>query len=124
MATKDVLDDFVQLVTRQLNQFLATNVPDCYAVGFFCDAFSGSVLLARIRRNFTAKTFDPFRGIINEERFRWEMGNWKYLAGLFPSSSPEQKAYEKAWADIRSRIRVVSQESLSGCVTKFYLVFK
>ena len=33
------------------------------------------------------------------EAFRWEIGNWEYPAGLFPSASLEQREYAMDWQE-------------------------
>jgi hypothetical protein len=84
-------------VTRFLEVVPAEEV---YGLGYFCDAFAGVVYLVG-----STSTHDRHhrRGIdrlspADDELLKWDIGNWQYPGGLFPSASPEQREFDTAWS--------------------------
>jgi hypothetical protein len=75
---------------------------DIYGLGFFCDLIEGVMLVANTRachdssfqesKNWSEKP--------NEALFRWDIGNWEYPAGLFPSDSEEQAEFDRVWKEV------------------------
>src|SRR5437667_7730391 len=104
MSLGDARSDFIELSKEYLNQFRQSSGSDFYGVGFFCDAYSGDVLVVANSEDYHREAFGRHSGTSSEDRFRWEIGNWNYPAGLFPSSSAEQRAFEEKWAKIKKRL--------------------
>jgi len=86
---------------KQIAQFLdGPERDEVYGFGFFCDSYQGSVyLVANTEKYHLAslvdyeKRFSP----ANADIYKWDIGNWKYPGGLFPSSSSEQKSFDNTW---------------------------
>lgn len=84
-----------------------------YGLGYFADAFAGGVYLVANTEEFHARNLagDPAgAGSTEREEARWDIGNWQFPGGLFPSASPEQQEFDRAWADIAGRQMEGGQE--------------
>jgi hypothetical protein len=102
-------DGLHRISKKQVVQFLnGAEQDNVYGFGFFCDGYDGTVLLVANTEQYHLSSLCDFEarfGPTDPEVFRWDIGNWKYPAGLFPSSSVEQNEFEDAWKE--------SQEPLS-----------
>jgi hypothetical protein len=76
---------------KQVVQFFkGPDKGDVYGVGFFCDAYDGWVYLVANTEQYyhsSLRGLEARFGQTDPEVFRWDIGNWKYPGGLFPSSS-------------------------------------
>src|SRR4051794_17933656 len=94
---------------KQVGQFLnGPDKSDVYGFGFYCDAYNGTVYVVANTEEYHVHSYGDFQarfGPAAPEVFRWDIGNWKYPGGLFPSSSAEQHDFDEAWKEY--------QESLS-----------
>lgn len=78
------------LARRQLATFRQSDErEDVYGFGFFCDSYQGSVCLVANTNSFHHRAFQEYiaefgsrEGHEDETTFRWDIGNWKYPAGL------------------------------------------
>ena len=101
---------------RHLATFLvAPEVQDIYGVGFFCDAVPpGCIRLVANTRSYHTKAFGEYAarfGTCNEDVFRWDTGNWKCPAGLFPSATANQQAFDDTLSPFLSVFAVESDEA-------------
>ena len=91
-------DGLFRTSKRQIDRFLAEGEQDgLYGFGFFCDAFDETVLLVANTEQFhltSIRSFEAEFGPTDPEIFRWDIGNWKYPAGLFPPVTAEQNLFE------------------------------
>jgi Uncharacterised protein family UPF0047 len=89
------------IAKKHVGQFLnGAEQSDVYGFGFFCDAYNGTALLVANTEQYylsSLRDFEARFGPANAEVFKWDIGNWEYPAGLFPSSSAEQDEFEDAW---------------------------
>src|ERR1700733_8150913 len=86
---------------------------DVYGLGFFCDAFNGSVyLVANTEQHHQSslRDFEERFGETDHALFRWNVGNWKYPGGLFPSSSAEQQVFDTAWEEYEEPLSQIESE--------------
>ena len=88
---------------------------DLYGFGFFCDALSGDVFLVANTRGFHDESVKKLTSPAFGPSFKWDIGNWKWPAGLFPSSSNEQREFDVAWARARGAVKDLSQGALEDC---------
>jgi hypothetical protein len=107
--------------TRQVAQFLAgPDKDDVYGFGFFCDALTGVCFVANTEPFHLAslRDFESRFGPTEPEIFRWEIGNWKYPAGLFPSSNPEQREFDDGWRENRKTLAAIAENATQTMLEK------
>jgi hypothetical protein len=89
----------LSLSKEQLLMFWEKTGSDVYGVGFFCDAVNGVVFLVANTRKYHNESFATSGiPVERESLFRWDIGNWEWPGGLFPSSSSEQLSFDESWA--------------------------
>jgi hypothetical protein len=89
-----------------------------YGFGFFCDASNGLVYLVANSEEFHQESFNNMLSLMNtanEDQFKWDIGNWQFPAGLFPSASAEQRQFERGWVEIRNKSPELTQKDLEKC---------
>jgi hypothetical protein len=98
------------LSKEQFLMFWEKTGSDVYGVGFFCDALSGDVFLVANTRKYHNESFAT-SGLPAEREnlFRWDIGNWEWPGGLFPSSSSEQRSFDESWAKARIGVTLTQQ---------------
>ncbi|MBP3956059.1 DUF4303 domain-containing protein [Gemmata sp. G18] len=100
---------------KQIAQFLnGVEQDNVYGFGFFCDGYDGTVLLVANTEQYHLSNFLEYEarfGATDSEFFRWDVGNWKYPAGLFSSSSTEQSEFEDAWKEHREPLSQTENEA-------------
>ncbi len=103
-----------QISKDQMAQFLkGPDKEDLYGAGYYCDANEGVIYLVANTEGYYKKNIQEFEkqfGVTDKEVFRWDIGNWKYPGGLFPSSSPEQIRFEKGWEKYQEAISYLEEE--------------
>ena len=90
---------------------------DVYGFGFFCDAHDGTVyLVANTERNHlnSLREFEERYGPTDPAVFQWDIGNWEYPGGLFPSSSAEQHQFEEAWREFQEPLSQMQDGQSQG----------
>ena len=94
-----------RVAKTQVGRFLdCPEVAGVYGVGFFCDAYDGSVYLVANTEEYHQSHLREFQarfGPTDPEVFRWDIGNWKHPGGLFPSSAAAQVEFDAAWEEYR-----------------------
>jgi Domain of unknown function (DUF4303) len=103
---------------EQVVRFLAgPDKDDVYGAGLFCDAYDGSVYLVANTEQYhrtSLRDFEARFGETDPEVFRWDIGNWKYPGGLFPSSSAAQQAFDTAWGEYRQALSEIESDHKQG----------
>jgi len=98
---------------KQIAQFLrGSEKSDVYGFGFFCDP-DGFVYLVANTEHYHMSSLRQYQarfGPTAPEVFRWDIGNWKYPGGLFPSSSAEQEAFDHAWQEYQQQLMQMDNE--------------
>lgn len=95
------------LARLQLATFLESEErEDVYGIGFFCDSYQGSVCLVANTNSFHSRKFHEYiaefgsgEGHEDETTFRWDIGNWKYPAGLVPD------AFNAGWEKFEAALK-------------------
>jgi len=118
---------------EQVERFLAgPDKDDVYGMGFFCDAYDGTVCLVANTEHYhrtRLRDFEAGFGPTDPEVFRWDIGNWKYPGGLFPSSSAEQQSFNLAWEEYRAPLCQIESDAQQGvledaCIEVLIRLFK
>ena len=110
-AAEDALH---RISKRHVSQFL--NGPDgcdTYGFGFFCDAYDGTVCLVANTQQYhltSLRNFGAQFGPVDRDLFRWDIGNWKYPAGLFSSSSAEQREFYETWKECQVALSQIEND--------------
>ncbi len=126
-------DKLCRISTFQIHKFLkGPDVHDLYGIGYFCNACDGSVHLVantEIYHQNSLRDFQTRFGPTDSEVFRWDIGNWKYPGGLFPSSSPEQVEFDSGWEAVRESLTQMKddkkQDKLEDfCESVLSIIFK
>lgn len=105
-------DRLVALCDDQLRVFSQEKMRELYGIGFFADAASGTVFLVANTRGYHKDSFQAMGLPADREPvFKWDIGNWMWPGGLFPSSSKEQRSFDAGWAEAAKGI-TLTQESL------------
>lgn len=86
---------------------------DVYGLGFFCDAYEINVYLVANTRKFLAE--QAKLAVSAKDSLKWDTGNWEWPGGLFPSASPEQRAFDNSWKSIAKGLGSISQQELELC---------
>lgn len=90
-----------ELSRSQVARFLgAAPKGRIYGFGFFCDSYAGIVYLVANTSEYHCRSLHDYTakfGPIEEELFKWDIGNWQYPGGLFPSASPDQREFDSEW---------------------------
>jgi hypothetical protein len=127
------VDRLQRICKEQVVRFLAgQDSNDVYGVGLFCDAYDGSVYLGantEQHHKSSLRDFEARFGQTDPEVFRWDIGNWKYPGGLFPSSSAEQRTFDGAWQEYREHLSQIENGSKqrmleAACVDVLRRLFK
>jgi hypothetical protein len=127
------IDRLHQLSKEQIARFLAgPDKDDVYGIGFFCHAFWGEVCLVANTEQYHQTSLRDYElrfGQTDPEAFRWSIGNWKYPAGLFASSSMEQEPFDTPWEEFREPLSQIesddNQELLEeACIDVLMRLFK
>jgi Domain of unknown function (DUF4303) len=127
------VDRLHRISKEQVVRFLAgPDKDDVYGAGLFCDAYDGSVYLVANTERYYRTSLRDFKarfGQTDPEVFRWDIGNWKYPGGLFPSSSAEQQAFDTAWEEYREPLSQIESDDKQGmledaCVEVLMRLFK
>jgi hypothetical protein len=126
-------DTLYRLSKTQIGKFFnGPEVEDVYGVGFFCDAYSGSVYLVANTEQSHQSTLCDFQarfGPTDPEVFKWDIGNWKYPGGLFPSSASEQVEFDTGWEEYREPLSKLEDEKKQDkiekvCINVLSILFK
>jgi len=48
--------------------------------------------------------------LADKEFFKWDIGNWQYPGGLFPSASPEQREFDTTWETIWGQLAELTDD--------------
>ena len=83
---------------------------DVYGVGFFCDISVGDALCVANTEQYyqsSLRAFEAQFGAANADQFRWDIGNWKYPAGL-PSVSSED--FHADWRPYQESLRELADD--------------
>jgi hypothetical protein len=111
-------DRLYRISKKQVVQFLnGPDKGDVYGFGFFCDAYDGTVyLVANTEQHHLSslRDFEARFGPTDPEIFRWDIGNWKYPGGLFPSSSTEQHEFDEAWKVYQELLSQIGNDDKQG----------
>ncbi len=111
-------DRLHRISKKQVVHFLnGAEQDNVYGFGFFCDGYDGTVLLVANTEQYhlsSLRDFEARFGPTDPEVFRWDIGNWKYPAGLFPSSSAEQNEFEDAWKEYREPLSQIDNDDKQG----------
>jgi hypothetical protein len=114
----DAEDGLHRISKKQVVQFLnESEKGDVYGFGFFCDAYDGTVLLVASTEQYhlsSLRDFEARFGPTDPEVFKWDIGNWKYPAGLFPSSSAEQSEFDVAWKEYQELLSQIENDDKQG----------
>jgi hypothetical protein len=97
-------DTLYQISKKQLTDFFRSQgADDIYGIGFFSDVIEGVLLVANTEDYYLSslRDFEAKWGATDREVFRWEIGNWQYPCGLFPSSSVQQDEFYYEWKKVR-----------------------
>lgn len=109
-----VEDGLHRISKKQVGQFLnRAEQDDVYGFGFFCDGYDRAVLLVANTEQYhqnSLRDFEARFGPTDPEVFRWDIGNWKYPAGLFPSSSVEQREFDTAWNEYQEPLSEIEND--------------
>jgi hypothetical protein len=107
-------DGLHRISKKQVVHFLnGAEQDNVYGFGFFCDGYDGTVLLVANTEQYhlsSLRDFEARFGPTDPEVFRWDIGNWKYPAGLFPSSSVEQRGFDTAWNEYREPLSEIEND--------------
>src|SRR5205823_2176245 len=86
---------------------------DVYGFGFFCDAYDGTILLVANTEQYHLSNLQDFEarvGPTDPEVYKWDIGNWKYPGGLFPSASAEQREFDEAWQEFQKPLSRIDHD--------------
>ena len=110
-----VVDRLHHISKQEVARFLAgPDAENVYGIGFFCDASNGRVYLVANTGQYhttSLRDFETRAGTTDPDVFKWDIGNWKYPGGLFPSSSAEQQAFDKAWRELGASLSHIANET-------------
>jgi hypothetical protein len=89
---------------------------EVYGVGFFCDSSVGDVLAVANTEAYYEKSLQRFEeqfGPTDADQFRWDIGGWKYPAGL-PWLGTLGGEFDAAWCPYRESLRQLEEEEIQG----------
>ena len=126
-----------RITKQQILRFIEEHeTAEVCGLGFYCDSLYGCVhLVADTEEQWRITLRDHKVSVANAspeairdypdlyqmspEVLRWDIGNWKYPAGLFPSASPDQRGFDTGWQPQQELLDSIGKEKSSEVVEEY-----
>jgi hypothetical protein len=91
----------LRISALEIAEFLRSDRFDgVYGFGYFCHNSYGSVLLTANTTDHHEQSYHDFVskfGRYDKDHFKWDIGNWKYPAGIGQGPGQQSDQYQRGW---------------------------